>query len=326
LVLIQGDDTIGRSVLLNSGYFCAISTPLQKRLLFNALYATTLDTSTQTKVTRLVDVQRGTPAGRELKILVGEDNPTNQKVLTKILEYAGHRVTVVDSGERVLDMLEKADYDLIVIDMHMPEMDGIDVLKVLRYERSRSDSVPILVLTADATPEAANLCREAGADAFLTKPVESSRLLQVVQSLAGHGEETARSARTHAVEGAPARTAPLLDRKLLGELASLSSDVDFMHDLIEGFVEDTRGLIEKARQAVAAERYSEIHDCMHALKGSALSIGAIALADEVKQLQQHCQPLETRALARRLEELASCFARTETELRNYLNQLKSAVV
>jgi two-component system sensor histidine kinase RpfC len=326
LVLIETGEPLNRTLLLNSGFFSVLRSPIEKRLLFNTIHATALDTPNQSNVTRLVDVQCEAQQGKSLHILVGEDNPTNQKVLRRILEFAGHRVTVVGDGELALDALEEsADYDLLILDMHMPEMGGVDVVKILRFSHPASAQMPVIILTADATPEAARICREAGIDVFLTKPVESSRLLRVIQSLTQREEQPA---------GAPAENVPyaeaggpeVVDRSVLHNLATLSQDLTFMQDLVRGFIEDSRALIVNMQRSADNRRYDEVQDYVHALKGSARSIGASALAKQAAAIHDRSQPIDRKALDRNIEILGTCLDRTEAELLRYLEQLESAVI
>jgi len=325
LVLIETGEPLNRTLLLNSGYFSVLRSPIEKRLLFNTIHATALDAENQANVTRLVDVQGESQPGRNLHILVGEDNPTNQKVLQRILEFAGHRVTVVGDGERALDALEEsADYDLLILDMHMPEMGGVDVVKIMRFSHPASTQMPVIILTADATPEAARICREAGIDVFLTKPVESSRLLRVIQSLTRREERPA----VEPVESASEEDSgsEVIDRGALHNLATLSQDLNFMQDLIRGFIEDSRALVGNMQRAAANRRYEEVQDYVHAMKGSARSIGASALARQAAVIHDKSQAIDRKALNRNIEILAECLDRTEAELLRYLEQLASAVM
>jgi two-component system sensor histidine kinase RpfC len=327
LVLIQSGESLSHSLLLNAGYFSVLSTPIERRLLFNTIHATTLDPAAQSNVTRLFDVQGEARGERSLRILVGEDNPTNQKVLTKILEYAGHRVTIAGDGERALDLLEEDDeFDLMIMDMHMPQMGGIDVVRIARYSNPASRNIPALILTADATPEAQRRCRDAGIDAFLTKPVESARLLRVIQSLTARESEQPAAGADAAVPpvSIAERDLPLLDGKVLQNLVRLSDDVDFMNDLIQGFIEDSRSTIANIEQAAASGRFEDIPDFVHALKGSARSVGAAALAAQAAAIHDKSRFIERRLLPRQVGLLRTCFDRTETELRLYLERLKSA--
>lgn len=327
LVLIQTKDPASRSLLHSAGYFCVLPAPIEKRVLLNALYAGTLDPVAQPNVTRLVDIQPGLAGERTLRILLGEDNPTNQKVLAKILEFAGHRVTVARNGQEVLDAVEKQDFDLLLLDLYMPELSGIDTVKFLRMSDPERGRIPVVILTADATPEAARMCREAGVDEYLTKPVDSSRLLRVVHALGNRRtarDEPAHAARADAAAGSVKM--PIVDIKVLADLASLSRDVEFMHELISGFLEDSRKLIGDIEDAVSSHRLDDLQDYIHALKGSARSIGAIALAEQAAQIHDSARLIERKHLPHNLAKLRSCYSDTEAELLHYEKQLRSAAV
>ena len=170
--------------LLRSGYACMVPTPLDKTLLFNALHAASASPVGEPRVARLIDRYAGArgpvPA---LDILVAEDNPTNQKVIKKILERSGHRIYLVENGEQALDALEEHRFDLAIMDMQMPEMGGIQAIKLFRFTHLDRQDMPFIVLSANAMTEAAQECEDARIDAYLTKPVEAKRLLETVANV-----------------------------------------------------------------------------------------------------------------------------------------------
>ncbi|HEY5216754.1 MAG TPA: ATP-binding protein, partial [Pseudolabrys sp.] len=120
---------------------------------------------------------------RSLSILVAEDNRTNQKVVAKILERAGHRAMIVDDGEAALDLLNVREFDLVLMDVNMPVMNGIEATKLYRFASLGRPRVPIVALTADATEDVARRCEDAGMDACVTKPIEPHRLLEIIGTL-----------------------------------------------------------------------------------------------------------------------------------------------
>ncbi|TVR82932.1 MAG: response regulator [Rhodospirillales bacterium] len=121
---------------------------------------------------------------RSLAILVAEDNPINRRVTERILQHAGHRPHMVADGEEALEALEESTFDLLIVDINMPGISGLDLIKLCRITRLGEPRLPIVALSADATPEMQAACIEAGADQYLTKPVEARKLLEVVASLA----------------------------------------------------------------------------------------------------------------------------------------------
>ncbi len=323
LALLQTREPINHSLLMAAGWFCVLATPLRKDMLFNVLHATELDVTTQTNVTRLVDLRTATRSERKLNILVGEDNATNQKVIRKILEFVDHRVQVVGNGEQVLDALEQAHYDLMILDFHMPGMTGLEVVRAMKFSRAAKNEVPVIMLTADATAESARACHAAGITHFLTKPVDASRLLDAIRAAVAPGDKAVYPPQPAPKTGPIARTV-LVDPAVLDNLVAISKCPEFMRDLIEGFLEDATSLILAIRAVVAERRFMDLHDLTHALKGSARSVGAQALAEQVAFIDTHSKPIEWQALPQNLDYLEQCLTETGAELRAFLAQLESA--
>ncbi len=325
LALLQTGEPLNHSQLMSAGWFCILSTPLRKDLLFNLLHATTLDVTAQSNVTRLVDLRTDASNERKLNILVGEDNATNQKVIRKILEFVGHRVRVIGDGEQVLDALDQDHYDLMIMDVHMPGMTGLDVVRSMKFTRAAENEIPVIMLTADATAESAQACRAAGVTQFLTKPVESTRLLEAIRNVIRSVRDVSEG--THSAPGHRAATSArgaLVDLSVLDNLSAMSKDAAFMRDLIEGFEADSAALIGDIRAVIAERRFDDLHDLTHALKGSARSIGAEALADQAAFIDAHSKPIEWKALPRQVDRIEACLLETGTQLHAYLQRIESA--
>ena len=128
-------------------------------------------------------------------------------VVAKILERAGHHATIVDDGEAALDVLNVREFDLVLMDVNMPVMNGIEATKLYRFAALGRPRVPIVALTADATEEVARRCEEAGMDACVTKPIEPRRLLEIIDSLVHNAGKNPQSASsTSEVAGPYLRT------------------------------------------------------------------------------------------------------------------------
>jgi two-component system, sensor histidine kinase and response regulator len=144
---------------------------------------------------------RAAQAETQLDVLVVEDNLVNQVVTKRMLESNGHRVTVADNGKKALTALDGHAFDIILMDMHMPEMDGLETTREIRRREAKiQQRTPILALTAGATQEDREQCIEAGMDAVVTKPVKKKQLLGAIASLYVHGS-------TAAVHDLPSRVA-----------------------------------------------------------------------------------------------------------------------
>jgi len=118
-----------------------------------------------------------------LSILLAEDNFVNQRLVQRILEKEGHRVVVVGNGREALEALQKQVFDLVLMDVQMPEMDGLEATGAIReYESLTGAHIPIVALTAHALKSDLEKCLAAGMDAFLSKPVSAAALLKVVEN------------------------------------------------------------------------------------------------------------------------------------------------
>ncbi|MCB9762206.1 MAG: response regulator [Alphaproteobacteria bacterium] len=159
--------------------------PIRRKHLFEAVAANAPDTSE-----RAPPPEPGPDAVRGRRILLAEDNPDNQVVAVAALSQDGHRVEIAHDGVEAVEMARDNEYDLVLMDIHMPRMDGVEAtqrIRAMEQEAGRS-RLPIVALTAHATQDFRERCMEAGADAFLTKPIVPARLLKTVAELARGGD------------------------------------------------------------------------------------------------------------------------------------------
>jgi two-component system sensor histidine kinase RpfC len=214
---------------------------------------------------------------RGARVLVAEDNPTNQRVTQLILESGGHRVTIVENGEAALDALEHGSFDLALFDLSMPVVSGLEALKLYQYTTSKP--IPVLILSANVTTDVIAECQRAGCAEFIAKPIRATNLLDAVER---HLAERAGALTPSPVraEERPSFTVidtPPIDHGVLEDLGRLSSDPTFVERLLRGFRSDTERLLKAISDAFAARRYEDVKDAAHALKGGAGSVGATQL-------------------------------------------------
>ena len=221
------------------------------------------------------------PSGRSLSILVAEDKRTNQIVIAKILDRAGHRVTLVDNGEAALDMLEMQEFDLVLMDVNMPVMNGIEAAKLYRFAALGRPHVPVVALTADATEEVARRCEEAGMDACITKPIEPNRLLEIIATLVPEQNKDAQLVPSSAdVANYPGarprlRAAPTsaVDVQTLDALEELGGK-DFVDELASQFIKDGNEVLDALAEAAASGDLKTFREQLHALRSAAANVGA----------------------------------------------------
>ena len=278
LVLINCDSS-NVNGLLKAGFNAAVPSVHDTLLLFNALH----DNAQQpvpAGVTRLAErVQQSSASNNGRSILVAEDNATNRKVIEKILSRAGYSVILVRSGEEALDILSERNFDLVIVDMQMPDYTGVEVYKQFRFLQPQLRT-PFVMLTANATLDTKQACLDAGINCFLTKPIQTEKLLQSVHDLIIQQPRLTepRASKTDTVLATSSATnRAVLETQALHELAQLDEDQMFVNELVEGFLEDSQDLLDAMSQALSDHAYEQFKDHAHALKGCASSIGAEAL-------------------------------------------------
>jgi len=326
LVLLHSvQDDMEADRYLQAGYASVLQAPVEKRLLFNALHAAGATQPESQDVVRLADHYRSAETSRApgLRILVAEDNPTNQKVIRKILESVGHQPLLVNNGEQALEALGNESFDLAILDMQMPVMGGLEAIKIFRFAHPQT-ALPFLVLTANATTEAKKECQEAGASAFLTKPIDPKALLAQITTLVP--QSAARAVSAGPEQPAATRSGRSLNAATLASLESLGKRSDFVARLIHGFLEDTEILLGKMQRALLEQRYSEFKDIAHALKGSAGSVGAESLhqhATGIGRLTHDELRLQATAL---MHDLVNAYETARYELLTYLDGRNDSAV
>ena len=182
LILVgQGIDRKMKKELVEAGFEYILNSPVDKTLLFNALHSSPLLMDAETNIEILAE-HKNKIENKHFNILLAEDNEANQAILERMLVKSGHTVRIVNNGQEALDDLAVNKYDLCIMDMQMPVMGGVQAIK--SYKENNPDSeMPFVVLTANATVDAIEKCKKAGADMYLTKPIRSAALLEAVDAV-----------------------------------------------------------------------------------------------------------------------------------------------
>ena len=217
---------------------------------------------------------------QKVRLLLAEDNITNQKVALKILEKAGYRAEPVFNGQEVLAALEKNPYDLILMDVQMPEMDGFEATGAIRRrEKEKGGHIPVVAMTAHAMKGDRERCLEAGMDDYLSKPIQPKELIEVI-------ERQLRGARPAEPEMTPSEQAEVpevFDRKIL--LERLDGDEEIFKEIIATFLEDAPIQVEKLKKALQEGDANRVERQAHLIKGAALNIGGNGLQAAARELE-----------------------------------------
>nr|WP_241093581.1 ATP-binding protein [Xanthomonas sp.] len=211
---------------------------------------------------------------RSMRVLVADDHAANRMVLQRMLQKAGHRVICVEGAEAVLDALAETEFDAVIVDLHMPGMSGLDMLKHLRVMQAGGPRTPVVVLSADVTPESIQRCEQAGAHTFLAKPVVATRLLDTLAEIATNG----KLRTTEPAPRASAMVEGVLDPSVLDELAGLGMGDGFEREFISQCLNDADGCLGGMQLAGDAGNWERLREHAHAIKGVASNLGLVKLA------------------------------------------------
>lgn len=268
--------------------------------------------------------------GEAYRVLVAEDNPTNRKVIQKILERAGHQCYLARDGEEALELIAKREFDVLVLDMNMPGMPGSDVARMYRVMRRDQSRMPIIMFSANATPEAREESLDAGADDFLSKPIRVDLLLSMLTRLVTQFRAGDLPINPRLLADSPAFLVdtlpglPVLDRQTLAELEDVSTDPFFLDDLIVEFINENRRMIDRLDAALREQEWEVVKDILHAMRGAALSIGAVSLKLLCRKIEKmHPSEMRTNA-ADIVFEIRKSFHLLCQELELYRRQRENA--
>ena len=222
------------------------------------------------------------PPSEDLKgmhVLLAEDGYDNRELIRNVLRKAGAQVECVENGRLAVDKAEAGGFDMILMDMNMPEMDGYEATRLLR---ERGYNRPILALTANAMSDDCARCKEAGCSEYLAKPIDRTQLISMITQSAGKNT----IADGTAVQPSPPPPAPPEQPPEEGEkMVSQFSDDPEMSIILGEFVGRLDGQVEAMRQAYANAQYEELQRLGHRLKGAGGSYGYPLLTNAGKQLE-----------------------------------------
>ncbi|WP_163833511.1 transporter substrate-binding domain-containing protein [Spartinivicinus ruber] len=218
------------------------------------------------------------------KILVAEDHPTNQQVIRQQLKLLGVNAHLVENGVEALKAWRTGDYDLIISDCHMPEMDGYTLTQTIREEEQQrgQSRTPVIALTASALAGDAQKCRNAGMDDFITKPVTIPELGKILRYWLGKtiiNQRDKKEAVVQQIDEPP--DAPVQ----INQLISLFGDLVLVNKMLRDFISQTQQDVTKLNQSVEAHQAKEVAETAHRIKGAAKIIEANTLAENSLSLE-----------------------------------------
>ena len=242
-----------------------------------------------------------------LHILLAEDNRVNQTVVIRLLEKRGHTCSVACDGKQALDALEREQFDLILMDVQMPDMDGFDATAAIRKkEQATGAHIPIIAMTAHAMKGDRERCLKAGMDAYISKPVSSKSLVEAIDRLAS------RSILPTVKVDAAARDDIGLNREKI--LARVDGDYDLFQELVDLFLADLPQRLDAIRTAVHSNDSTSLERSAHSLKGAVGNFGRTPAHRAAEQLEEI-------ARSQKLSQAPEIFTNLEAEIERLQSQL-----
>ena len=207
-------------------------------------------------------------AAQPLDVLLAEDNVINQRVAVGLLTRRGHRVTIAGNGIEALSAIDREAFDLVLMDVQMPEMGGFEAAAAIRArERERGGHLRIIAMTAHAMSGDRERCLDAGMDGYLPKPIDPALLYATIEGGTG-----------------PTGSRPSVDQRTL--LARLGGDEELMRDVVRLFIDDCRSHLARIRAAIDTRSGDRLRAEAHALKGAAANMSANEVVDAATVLER----------------------------------------
>jgi signal transduction histidine kinase/CheY-like chemotaxis protein/HPt (histidine-containing phosphotransfer) domain-containing protein len=274
-------------------FAACLTKPIKASQLYDALIGIVDATATRSSIPAHPQIDSRMAERLPLRLLLAEDNAVNQRVALLTLRRLGYRADIASNGLEVLEALNRQHYDVVLMDVQMPELDGLETTRRICQDWPPDLRPRIIAMTANAIQGDREACLAAGMDDYMSKPVRIEELIRALERAAPNAPVP--------IETSPAEeVTPIgVDRGMLARrLAELAGDDSaIVVELIDIFLVDTPQILAEMRGGIATGRAEAVHRAAHTLKSSSASLGVQSLAD-------HCGALETLARAGRLDQAA----------------------
>jgi PAS domain S-box-containing protein len=258
-----------------------------------------------------------------VSLLLAEDNAINQKVAVAMLAGTEYEVETVPNGAAAVEATAKRDYDAILMDCHMPEMDGYEATEAIRAREGNTRHTPIIAMTAGARSEDKRRCKASGMDGYISKPVRRSELFSQLDLYLGESKNLATVAnaqdRVELAHTASEPSEPVLEREVFDELCFLHSDNrDALEALIREYITSTSTAISSLRAAVTERNVADIQRISHSVKGASAQLGGTRLAAACSVLEQQAKANDLSGSDMQMELVEADFCTLEDALSGHL--------
>jgi PAS domain S-box-containing protein len=283
------------------GFAASLTKPIKAALLYDAVAAVVGGKAASAEDTREPEPSALPERRAQLRVLLVEDNAVNRQLALRLLEKLGYGADVAVNGLEALEALRRQPYDVVLMDVEMPEMDGLEAARRIHREWRAHERPRIVAMTANAMQEDREICLAAGMDDYMSKPIRLDELAAALRRCVPHSA---------ADEG-------VLDQQALEQLRARTGDDAFVVELVDTFLRDAPALIDTLRDALENEEAQGLRRAAHTLKSNARVFGGTGLAEL-------CQELETMAQTGALVEVHELVARIDRECGRVADALQAA--
>jgi CheY-like chemotaxis protein/HPt (histidine-containing phosphotransfer) domain-containing protein len=257
-----------------------------------------------------------------LRILLVEDNPVNQKLAILLLARIGYRADFANNGIEALYSVQRQRYDVVFMDMHMPEMDGLEATRRIRALDLQGHRPWIVALTANAMQEDREICLAAGMDDFVSKPVQGRDLRRALLNVRKANEAKRVSAETETETESLKMVDILTVPDYLTEM--LAEDADSASELVQLFLEDTASSLYRMEAALASGDSNRVSRLLHSVKGSSAQMGALSMSHACAELEHGASKGDLSPTGKRMPEIRKIFSEVNDRLTSLLPARREA--
>lgn len=324
LLLTSLERSDDRQRFADRGFSAYLTKPVRIRELLDCLHRTLSHEALQWHLRSQPIITRDSLGGGEpkrqysAKVLLVEDNLINQRVAQRVLERLGCEVQVVGDGEQAVAAYAQDAYEFILMDMQMPIMDGLEATRRIRALETAGKRVPIVALTADVMTGTLERCLDAGMDDYLSKPLDVSRLQEVLDRFLSGTSNTAVAASIPAQQTSAAPMCDVSVRMRLAEIAG--DDPEFMSELVGSFILSGEETLAEMRRSLQRTDRDSLARGAHKLKGASENLHMKQLAALALNMEMHCRSGEPHNWAQDIATVAAEFERVSQELRARLDE------
>lgn len=301
------------------GIAATLLKPLKQSELKQAIISVLGKFASTTRIAATIPPVSTIASSKSLRVLLAEDNEVNQKVAVRLLQRLGHRVEVVVNGQLALNALQTEQFDVVLMDIQMPVMDGFQTVTAIRkLEQDTGRHQPIIAMTAHALSGDRERCLAAGMDGYVSKPIQLASLVEALSRIAVPADSSSNGELEVEVSDARSAEASLVF-DCAAALAKFDGDKDFLEEIIGIFLRCIPDQMASLKTAMEQDELSAVAESAHAIKGGVASLGAAPAYAAALELEHAARQGKVSSLTQAHERLLQ-------EIDRLVRVLKSAIV